>query len=160
MRTTIMTTAILPPRSVAWRREGYSELVIFVGGKRVCIVLLLSVIMTRYWLVHFIQFAVSYCLGYRVNLPLIIFGYNTGDGVQMPGNRCSNCIAYNYECSYIEAAKVRPNPRSYRTLVNNLLRNEDHPKGMQLRSIRRHLSDHQPDEQLRWESGEQSGETW
>ncbi|KAF9037629.1 fungal-specific transcription factor domain-containing protein [Panaeolus papilionaceus] len=31
------------------------------------------------------------------------------DGVQMPGNRCSNCIAYNYECSYIEAAKSLEN---------------------------------------------------
>ncbi|EAU83262.2 nuclear protein [Coprinopsis cinerea okayama7 len=28
-----------------------------------------------------------------------------GDGVQMPGNRCSNCIAYNFECTYVEAAK-------------------------------------------------------
>lgn len=24
----------------------------------------------------------------------------------MPGNRCSNCIAYSFECTYIEAAKV------------------------------------------------------
>lgn len=24
----------------------------------------------------------------------------------MPGNRCSNCIAYNFECTYNEAAKV------------------------------------------------------
>ncbi|KAG1759731.1 fungal-specific transcription factor domain-containing protein [Suillus occidentalis] len=29
------------------------------------------------------------------------------DGSQMPGNRCSNCIAYNFECTYVEAAKVR-----------------------------------------------------
>jgi hypothetical protein len=24
----------------------------------------------------------------------------------MPGNRCSNCISYNYDCTYLEAAKV------------------------------------------------------
>lgn len=24
----------------------------------------------------------------------------------MPNNRCSNCITYNHECTYIEAAKV------------------------------------------------------
>ncbi|KAJ7898465.1 fungal-specific transcription factor domain-containing protein [Mycena leptocephala] len=29
------------------------------------------------------------------------------DGAQMPGNRCSNCIAYSFECSYVEAAKKR-----------------------------------------------------
>ncbi|KAG6901652.1 hypothetical protein C0995_009543 [Termitomyces sp. Mi166 len=28
------------------------------------------------------------------------------DGGQMPGNRCSNCIAYNFECTYVEAAKA------------------------------------------------------
>lgn len=26
----------------------------------------------------------------------------------MPGNRCSNCIAYSFECTYVEAAKVCP----------------------------------------------------
>lgn len=31
-----------------------------------------------------------------------------GDSAQMPGSRCSNCIAYNFECTYLEAAKVRP----------------------------------------------------
>ena len=30
-----------------------------------------------------------------------------GDGGQMPDNKCSNCIACNYECTYVEAAKVR-----------------------------------------------------
>ncbi|KAI0058759.1 hypothetical protein BV25DRAFT_1788378, partial [Artomyces pyxidatus] len=39
------------------------------------------------------------------------------DGSQMPGNRCSNCIAYNYECSYVEAAKKRGPPKGY---VENL----------------------------------------
>ncbi|KAG1729861.1 fungal-specific transcription factor domain-containing protein [Suillus paluster] len=28
------------------------------------------------------------------------------DGSQMPGHRCSNCIAYNFDCTYVEAAKV------------------------------------------------------
>lgn len=30
----------------------------------------------------------------------------TGDGGQMPQNRCSNCLAYNLDCTYVEAAKV------------------------------------------------------
>ncbi|KAH9847217.1 fungal-specific transcription factor domain-containing protein [Lenzites betulinus] len=29
------------------------------------------------------------------------------DGAQMPGNRCSNCVSYRLECTYVEAAKVR-----------------------------------------------------
>ncbi|XP_006459669.1 hypothetical protein AGABI2DRAFT_218980, partial [Agaricus bisporus var. bisporus H97] len=28
------------------------------------------------------------------------------NGVQMPGNRCSNCITNNYECTYVETARV------------------------------------------------------
>ncbi|KAJ7836530.1 fungal-specific transcription factor domain-containing protein [Mycena leptocephala] len=35
------------------------------------------------------------------------------DGAQMPGNRCSNCIAYSFECSYVEAAKKRGPPKGY-----------------------------------------------
>ncbi|KAJ3505766.1 hypothetical protein NLJ89_g7247 [Agrocybe chaxingu] len=35
------------------------------------------------------------------------------DGVQMPGNRCSNCIAYSFECTYVEAAKKRGPPKGY-----------------------------------------------
>ncbi|KAF9256488.1 hypothetical protein L218DRAFT_966338 [Marasmius fiardii PR-910] len=35
------------------------------------------------------------------------------DGVQMPGNKCSNCIAYSLDCSYIEAAKKRSPPKAY-----------------------------------------------
>jgi hypothetical protein len=34
-------------------------------------------------------------------------GPHLGDGSQMPGNKCSNCSAYNFECKYEEAAKVR-----------------------------------------------------
>ncbi|PPQ66905.1 hypothetical protein CVT24_008520 [Panaeolus cyanescens] len=41
------------------------------------------------------------------------------DGVQMPGNRCSNCIAYNYECTYIEAAKKRGPPKGYVESLEN-----------------------------------------
>jgi hypothetical protein len=25
----------------------------------------------------------------------------------MPGNRCSNCISCSFDCTYVEAAKVR-----------------------------------------------------
>ncbi|KAA1476284.1 hypothetical protein DENSPDRAFT_806964 [Dentipellis sp. KUC8613] len=35
------------------------------------------------------------------------------DGGQMPGNKCSNCIAYNFECTYVEAAKKRGPPKGY-----------------------------------------------
>ena len=38
----------------------------------------------------------------------------------MPGNRCSNCIAYNLDCTYVEAAKVGhqfPHPPSLSTPV-------------------------------------------
>ncbi|KAI0682880.1 fungal-specific transcription factor domain-containing protein [Cytidiella melzeri] len=35
------------------------------------------------------------------------------DGGQMPNNRCTNCITYNHECSYVEAAKKRGPPKGY-----------------------------------------------
>ncbi|KAH7913811.1 fungal-specific transcription factor domain-containing protein [Hygrophoropsis aurantiaca] len=35
------------------------------------------------------------------------------DGSQMPGNQCSNCIAYNFDCTYNEAAKKRGPPKGY-----------------------------------------------
>ncbi|KAF8072284.1 fungal-specific transcription factor domain-containing protein [Lyophyllum atratum] len=35
------------------------------------------------------------------------------DGGQMPGNRCSNCIAYSFECTYVEAAKADSGPFRY-----------------------------------------------
>ncbi|CCM00118.1 uncharacterized protein FIBRA_02145 [Fibroporia radiculosa] len=35
------------------------------------------------------------------------------DGGQMPDNKCSNCITYNYECTYLEAAKKRGPPKGY-----------------------------------------------
>lgn len=31
----------------------------------------------------------------------------------MPGNRCSNCIAYSFDCTYVEAAKKRGPPKGY-----------------------------------------------
>ncbi|KAJ6591569.1 fungal-specific transcription factor domain-containing protein, partial [Mycena vulgaris] len=34
------------------------------------------------------------------------------DGVEMP-DRCSNCIAYGFECSYVEPAKKRGPPKGY-----------------------------------------------
>ncbi|KAG2018384.1 nuclear protein [Coprinopsis cinerea AmutBmut pab1-1] len=43
------------------------------------------------------------------------------DGVQMPGNRCSNCIAYNFECTYVEAAKKRGPPKGYVESLENRL---------------------------------------
>lgn len=38
---------------------------------------------------------------------LLLINIALGDGGQMPNNRCSNCIAYNLDCTYVEAAKVR-----------------------------------------------------
>lgn len=49
----------------------------------------------------------------------------------MPGNRCSNCVTYNYDCTYVEAAKVCLYFRPY--LGPPLIaasRNEDHPRGL------------------------------
>jgi hypothetical protein len=50
----------------------------------------------------------------------------------MPGNKCSNCAAYNFECKYEEAAKVcgpgydLPAPG---WALTHLVRNEDLRKG-------------------------------
>ncbi|KAJ7180692.1 fungal-specific transcription factor domain-containing protein [Mycena filopes] len=35
------------------------------------------------------------------------------DGAQMPGNRCSNCITYGLQCSYVETARKRGPPKRY-----------------------------------------------
>ncbi|EGO24230.1 hypothetical protein SERLADRAFT_437842 [Serpula lacrymans var. lacrymans S7.9] len=39
----------------------------------------------------------------------------------MPGDRCSNCIAYNFECTYIQAAKKRGPPKGYVESLENRL---------------------------------------
>lgn len=39
----------------------------------------------------------------------------------MPGNRCSNCIAYSFECTYIEAARKRGPPKGYVEGLENRL---------------------------------------
>lgn len=43
------------------------------------------------------------------------------DGGQMPGNRCSNCISYNLDCTYVEAAKKRGPPKGYVESLENRL---------------------------------------
>ena len=53
-----------------------------------------------------------------------------GDGGQMPNNRCSNCIAYNLDCTYVEAAKVslrRAPPLPHRSIT--AIRNVGHQRG-------------------------------
>lgn len=45
------------------------------------------------------------------------------DGGQMPNNRCSNCSAYNLDCTYIEAAKKRGPPKGYVESLENRLEN-------------------------------------
>src|SRR6266404_447836 len=55
----------------------------------------------------------------------------------MPGNKCSNCSAYNFECKYEEAAKVRystTTPLSVYTLTR-LDRNEGLRKGALVSSL-------------------------
>ncbi|KDQ52727.1 hypothetical protein JAAARDRAFT_702130 [Jaapia argillacea MUCL 33604] len=46
-------------------------------------------------------------------LAMCVDGRKASDGGQMPNNRCSNCIAYNFECTYVEAAKKRGPPKGY-----------------------------------------------
>jgi hypothetical protein len=47
----------------------------------------------------------------------------------MPGNKCSNCAAYNFECKYEEAAKVcRPRFLAVAPLTHHV-RNEGPLKG-------------------------------
>ncbi|EJU04909.1 hypothetical protein DACRYDRAFT_114226 [Dacryopinax primogenitus] len=41
------------------------------------------------------------------------------DGPTMPNNRCSNCLAYHHECTYIEAAKKRGPPKGYVEALEN-----------------------------------------
>ncbi|KZP00590.1 hypothetical protein CALVIDRAFT_533589 [Calocera viscosa TUFC12733] len=43
------------------------------------------------------------------------------DGPQMPNNRCSNCLAYHHECTYVEAAKKRGPPKGYVEALENRL---------------------------------------
>lgn len=64
----------------------------------------------------------------------------------MPGNRCSNCISYSFECTYVEAAKVcLTSPLLLWFYLDVLLRNVAHQKGeilfrfIILRSTQRNL---------------------
>ncbi|KAJ7587342.1 fungal-specific transcription factor domain-containing protein [Mycena floridula] len=43
------------------------------------------------------------------------------DGPQTADNRCSNCTAYNLECTYVEAAKKRGPPKGYVESLENRL---------------------------------------
>jgi hypothetical protein len=47
----------------------------------------------------------------------------------MPGNRCSNCIAYSFDCTYVEAAKVCSSYVPVFLKTHNSFRNEDRLKG-------------------------------
>ncbi|KAF8970798.1 fungal-specific transcription factor domain-containing protein [Flammula alnicola] len=56
------------------------------------------------------------------------------DGVQTPGNRCSNCLAYSFDCTYVEAAPkkrgpskgcVFPNPDYVESLENRVKKLEN-----------------------------------
>ncbi|KIJ08246.1 hypothetical protein PAXINDRAFT_31743, partial [Paxillus involutus ATCC 200175] len=43
------------------------------------------------------------------------------DGSQVPGNRCSNCLLYNVECTYVEVAEKRGVPKRYVESLENRL---------------------------------------
>ncbi|KDN50625.1 hypothetical protein RSAG8_01123, partial [Rhizoctonia solani AG-8 WAC10335] len=43
------------------------------------------------------------------------------DGATRAGSRCSNCIAFNFDCTYIEAAKKRGPPKGYVESLENRL---------------------------------------
>ncbi|QRW17816.1 Fungal specific transcription factor domain [Rhizoctonia solani] len=43
------------------------------------------------------------------------------DGATRPGNRCSNCVAFNFDCTYVEAAKKRGPPKGYVESLENRL---------------------------------------
>ena len=61
-----------------------------------------------------------------------------GDGGQMPGKRCSNCVTYNLDCTYVEAAKVRYlcSLLSDQSLTSSPSRNVAPQKGMSPFSFR------------------------
>lgn len=44
------------------------------------------------------------------------------DAAQMPGNRCSNCIAFNFDCTFVEVAKKRGPPKGYVESLENRLK--------------------------------------
>ncbi|PFH50026.1 hypothetical protein AMATHDRAFT_75846 [Amanita thiersii Skay4041] len=41
------------------------------------------------------------------------------DGMQMPDNRCSNCVTYSLPCTYVEVAKKRGPPKGYVESLEN-----------------------------------------
>ncbi|CAE6366230.1 unnamed protein product [Rhizoctonia solani] len=43
------------------------------------------------------------------------------DGATRAGNRCSNCVAFNFDCTYVEAAKKRGPPKGYVESLENRL---------------------------------------
>ncbi|KAF9021193.1 hypothetical protein BDZ89DRAFT_1019740 [Hymenopellis radicata] len=47
------------------------------------------------------------------------------DGVHTTGNRCSNCVAYNFDCTYVEAAKKRGPPKGYVESLENRIEKMD-----------------------------------
>ena len=63
------------------------------------------------------------CLG--VEAAVIEF---IGNGMQIPGNPCSNCISSRFGCTYVEAAKVRF-MRVAEVTTLNILQKRSPPKG-------------------------------
>ena len=54
----------------------------------------------------------------------------------MPNNRCTNCITYNLECTYVEAAKVRCSPERKPTVLTHFVMVETRTSE-RVRSMRR-----------------------
>lgn len=74
----------------------------------------------------------------------------------MPGNKCSNCIAYSYSCTYVEAAKVSDGLvlAANQCLLNPCCRNAALRKGEFNLTISRRAVDHvAPDMWRAWRIG-------
>ncbi|KIJ21009.1 hypothetical protein PAXINDRAFT_165809 [Paxillus involutus ATCC 200175] len=57
----------------------------------------------------------------RVTRPCDMCRRKKSDGSQIPGNRCSNCLPYNMECTYVEVAEKRGVPRRHVESLENRL---------------------------------------
>src|SRR5882757_11067434 len=86
----------------ASRNEGYKGHATYVGGRKVCSSLRIQNLRNPFLYCISSSMSVSFT-SRRASATLI---YIIGDGVQMPGNRCSNCVSYSLKCTYIEASKV------------------------------------------------------
>lgn len=120
---TIATKATASPHKVS-RNGGFKGHATYVGERKVCSTdsVIPNCFLTILYLVR-CQFPFHQL--YASATFIVI-----GDGVHMPGNRCSNCVSYSLECTYVEASKVMVffDVAVTQWLIT-LRRNEGHQKG-------------------------------